>query len=185
MTSTPNSREDQMTDDTDQPQGFLIGDMAYPVEDSPPEQELTPRAQNILSRDYEQAIEQSLQVRRLVLRIIDNGWSAELDPTEHAVVRFIADRTIGFKKVYERVTVRQICNGIMTRDGRWVHRGIKISESTAKRTINRLLEGRYIERVLLRAPNVHSKHYMYAICMTTEEILAYTRPDSELCLYDR
>ncbi len=105
-------------------------------------------------------------MRRLFLKLVERSLKKDLTPSQHAVVGFIADRTLRFNKLWERITVHQICHGIRTRDGLWIHRGIRISERQAQRVLEQLLNGNVILRKPIRATGQTT--YQYAINLECE-----------------
>ena len=59
---------------------------------------------------------------------------------EWKLVTFIARRTIGFGKEFDRMSIDQICNGIQTRDGRRIDHGTGLSRRAAGTACTRLAE---------------------------------------------
>src|SRR6266446_72728 len=55
---------------------------------------------------------------------------AELSGAELKVLLYIMRRTFGFKKDADDIALSQICQGILTRDGRVLDRGTGLSKST-------------------------------------------------------
>ena len=64
----------------------------------------------------------------------------ELSHAELKVLLYIIRRTFGFKKHCDRISLKQISEGIVTKDGRVLDRGAGIDRRTAIRVIKRLEE---------------------------------------------
>jgi len=59
---------------------------------------------------------------------------------EWKVVMFVARRTVGFGKQFDRISINQICRGIRTRDGKCIDHGTGLSRRAAVNTLRSLDE---------------------------------------------
>lgn len=64
----------------------------------------------------------------------------ELTESELKVLLYIIRRTFGFKKETDSISLKQMVEGIRTRDGRQLDRGAGISKTSAVRGVNGLVE---------------------------------------------
>ena len=64
----------------------------------------------------------------------------ELSESELKVLLYIIRRTFGFKKDADSISLKQMVEGIRTRDGRQLDRGAGISKTSAVRGVNGLVE---------------------------------------------
>ena len=58
-----------------------------------------------------------------------------LEPSETVVLLYIFRRTFGFKKSSDNISLRQLVEGITTRDGRVLDRGTGLSKATVARAL--------------------------------------------------
>jgi hypothetical protein len=65
---------------------------------------------------------------------------AYLSGAELKVLLYIIRRTFGFKKDSDHISLRQICNGIKTREGEVLDKGTGLSLSTVQIALKGLLE---------------------------------------------
>jgi hypothetical protein len=65
-------------------------------------------------------------------------WLSELTGSELKVLLYIARRTFGFKKDADRISLTQICEGIVTREGKVLDRGTGLSRTSASRAVKTL-----------------------------------------------
>lgn len=106
------------------------------------------------------ALTKSKRGRARLITLIERHAKKMLTPGEYAVYTFVMDRTLRFDKLWERVTVEDIAQGKKTNDGRWIHRGINMSERNIYRVLSALLEKNY----LLRKPWGYTGNaFQYAI----------------------
>ena len=63
---------------------------------------------------------------------------ARLSPAELVVTLYIIRRTFGFKKPRDTISLRQLVEGIITRDGRTLDHGTGLSKATVARALNSL-----------------------------------------------
>src|SRR5688572_10242430 len=63
---------------------------------------------------------------------------AELSGAEFKVLMYITRRTFGFKKPSDTISLSQMLNGIVTRDGRRLDRGAGLSKKTLLQAITSL-----------------------------------------------
>ena len=94
----------------------------------------------------EELVRNNIDFRMLIFKVLERQYRRELTNSEHAILSFILDRTFRYNKFWERVSIRQICNGLKDREGNWIHCGVKISESQAHRVIHALLDKNIICR---------------------------------------
>lgn len=69
-----------------------------------------------------------------------------LSPTEIVVLLYIIRRTYGFKKRSDNISLKQLCEGITTNDGRTLDRGTGLSKATVARVLKSLEEKNVINR---------------------------------------
>ena len=69
-----------------------------------------------------------------------------LSPTEIVVLLYIIRRTFGFKKRSDNISLKQLCEGIITNDGRILDRGTGLSKATVARVLKSLEEKNIINR---------------------------------------
>jgi len=62
----------------------------------------------------------------------------ELSDAELRVLLYIIRRTFGFKKEADNISLRQMVEGITTRDGRILDRGVGVSKATVSRALQGL-----------------------------------------------
>jgi DnaA-like protein/replication protein O len=74
-----------------------------------------------------------------------------LAPAELVVTLYIIRRTFGFKKTSDSIALRQLTDGIVTRDGRVLDGGTGLSKATVARALNSLEEKGVIIRVRNRS----------------------------------
>jgi hypothetical protein len=60
-------------------------------------------------------------------------WLSQLTGSELKVLLYIVRRTFGFKKDADRISLTQICEGIITREGKVLDRGTGLSRTSASR----------------------------------------------------
>jgi hypothetical protein len=65
-------------------------------------------------------------------------WLSELTGSELKVLLYIVRRTFGFKKDVDWISLTQICQGIVTRDGKVLDRGTGLSRTSVSRAIKTL-----------------------------------------------
>src|SRR5215210_205141 len=63
---------------------------------------------------------------------------AELSGAELKVLLYICRRTFGFKKEKDKISLNQIANGIVTRDGRVLDKGTGLSKRHVQRALKTL-----------------------------------------------
>jgi hypothetical protein len=64
----------------------------------------------------------------------------QLSESELRVLLYIIRRTLGFKKHADTISLKQMTDGITTRDGAVLDRGTGLSKASAARGVKRLLE---------------------------------------------
>lgn len=72
---------------------------------------------------------------------------AELTESELKVLLYIIRRTFGFKKNADTISLKQLSEGIVTRDGRQLDRGAGVSKASAARGVKGLVEKNIITTV--------------------------------------
>lgn len=73
----------------------------------------------------------------------------ELSDAELRVLLYIIRRTFGFKKEADNISLRQMVEGITTRDGRVLDRGVGVS----KATVSRALQGLQVKGIIVAQRN--------------------------------
>ena len=76
----------------------------------------------------------------------------ELTHAELKILLYIVRRTFGFKKAADRISLKQISEGILTKDGKQLDRGAGVDRRTAMRTVKKLED-----RGLIRVKRVKTK----------------------------
>ena len=71
---------------------------------------------------------------------------------ELKVILYLVRRTLGFHKTRDAISLNQICNGIVRKDGRRLDRGTGLHKSTACDALNSLINWGMIKRVTRRDP---------------------------------
>jgi hypothetical protein len=114
-----------------------------------------------MSTTKTQRVQSEIVDRHEIIKIVEREWRKELTMAQHAVVSFIVDRTLRWNKRWERVTVRQMIEGITSRAGAVIHAGIGLGRATIFRAIKVLLDKGYIVRkeILIRG----TVEYQYAV----------------------
>jgi hypothetical protein len=74
----------------------------------------------------------------------------DLSGAEFKVLCYIARRTYGFHRIEDSISLKQICDGILTRDGRRLDHGTGLARSTAVVAIRGLVNRRLILAVRSR-----------------------------------
>ena len=74
-----------------------------------------------------------------------------LEPSEMMVLLYIVRRTYGFKKQSDNISLKQLVEGITTRDGRVLDRGTGLSKATVARALTGLETKNVILRVRRRS----------------------------------
>jgi phage replication O-like protein O len=88
--------------------------------------------------------------------ILDH-WMAELSGAEFKVLMYVARRTYGFGKDSDTISLNQIANGVIKRDGTVLDRGTGVSRMSVARAL-KVLEER---RVIIRQHNLSEKTREY------------------------
>jgi hypothetical protein len=65
-------------------------------------------------------------------------WLSQLTGSELKVLLYIVRRTFGFKKDADRISLTQICESIVTREGKVLDRGTGLSRTSASRAVRAL-----------------------------------------------
>lgn len=71
---------------------------------------------------------------------IFDRFLTELTHAELKVLLYITRRTFGFKKDTDRISLKQISEGIITKDGKQLDRGAGVDRRTAMRVVKQLEE---------------------------------------------
>src|SRR5215213_7565443 len=71
---------------------------------------------------------------------------------ELKVILYLVRRTLGFHKTRDAISLNQICNGIVRKDGRRLDHGTGLHKSTACDALNSLINWGMIKRVTRRDP---------------------------------
>src|SRR5262245_18045437 len=77
---------------------------------------------------------------------------AQLTGAELKVLLYVMRRTFGFKKTSDNISLSQITEGIVTRDGRRLDHGTVLAKSTAAIAVNGLVQKNVIIKVRNREP---------------------------------
>lgn len=120
----------------------------------------------------ERLVKESSAFRKLLLRVIERQYQQRMTISEHAVLSFIIDRTIRYNKLWERITIPQISNGLQQRDGSWIHHGVNISQRQAHRVIHSLLVKGFIQRREI-FDWFHQGEYEYAFSFDNDTLAAF------------
>lgn len=102
----------------------------------------------MLRQDTPEDLFHSKTGRYKLLILIERHVQVSLTPSEYAIYAFISDRTLRFNKRWERITVSNIVNGLQTREGLWVHRGINMEERQVYRKLKEMTDKGYILKQL-------------------------------------
>ena len=81
---------------------------------------------------------------------IDREWQMYLGPIGTAIVRMVMDRTVGWQKDIERISLRQFAEGVwQVKDGKRVciHGGLRIAVGTLKRWLLKLEEVGVVRKI--------------------------------------
>ena len=76
--------------------------------------------------------------------VIERQWCGELSVSQQAVLRFVTDRTIPWNKEWEIITLRQFLEGIVSKAGEVIHKGIRLSKRAIQYALKELVEQGYI-----------------------------------------
>jgi hypothetical protein len=92
----------------------------------------------------------------------------DLSEAELRVLLYLMRRTFGFKKHADAISLKQIINGIQTRDGRVIDRGAGLSHTSVKRGIKGLVERGVIRVEKVRSEDGDYETNIYAIVFKGE-----------------
>jgi DNA-binding transcriptional ArsR family regulator len=73
-------------------------------------------------------------------------WMFRLKRSDILVFLYLCRRILGFNKRSDRVSIAQICTGIVRNDGRVLDRGTQLDKSSVRRSLRRLEALGLIER---------------------------------------
>ncbi len=93
---------------------------------------------------------------------------AELSDGELRVLLYIIRRTFGFKKDYDDISLRQMVEGIRTRDGRVLDRGAGLSKASAARAVAGLSAKGIISATRNSSPQKGNEPTTYALRFRSE-----------------
>lgn len=92
----------------------------------------------------------------------------DLSEAELRVLLYLMRRTFGFKKHADAISLKQIINGIQTKDGRVIDRGAGLSHTSVKRGIKGLVERGVIRIEKVRSEGGDYETNIYAIVFKGE-----------------
>lgn len=98
----------------------------------------------------------------------------ELSDPELRVLLYIIRRTYGFKKESDEISLRQMVDGITTRDGRVLDRGVGVSKASVARALQGLQAKGIVIATRNRStargnePTTYALRFRAAPCLTTE-----------------
>lgn len=90
-------------------------------------------------------------------------FMTELTHAELKVLLYIVRRTFGFKKMSDRISLKQISTGIVTRDGKQLDNGAGVNRRTAQRVVQRLEERGLITVKRVRTEDGYNHVNTYAL----------------------
>ena len=67
--------------------------------------------------------------------LILDSWMSELSGAEFKVLMYVARRTYGFRRESDEISIDQMADGIVTRDGRRLDGGTGLSRNTVAKTV--------------------------------------------------
>ena len=90
-------------------------------------------------------------------RELDRHWAPALSPMEFCFVRFIFDRTFGWRKMWEKIPLRHFTDGVKTADGSFYGSVFSNSRGTVVRILKALVERGCVLR------REYDNSFMYAV----------------------
>ena len=103
-----------------------------------------------------------------------------LSPTEVVVLLYIIRRTFGFKKNSDNISLKQLCEGITTSNGRVLDRGTGLSKATVTRALKKLEEKQVIKRIRRRSEKKGDQPTTYELNFLTPVSQFETPPVSSV-----
>lgn len=94
----------------------------------------------------------------------------DLSGAELKVLLYIIRRTLGFKKPADDISLKQICEGIITRDGRMLDHGTGLAVSTASKAVKSLEEWGVIEAIRNQSAERGSEPTTYRLQLVAEGV---------------
>lgn len=79
-------------------------------------------------------------------KVIERQWSVALSLSEYRVLMMVFDRTMGWGKVWEKITYRQFIDGVQGGDGTVWHCGTGLTPATVSKCLSSLTEMRLLFR---------------------------------------
>lgn len=79
-------------------------------------------------------------------KVIERQWSLSLSLSEYRILMMVFDRTMGWGKVWEKITYRQFIDGVHGSDGTVWHCGTGLTPATVSKGLGRLTDMRLIFR---------------------------------------
>jgi hypothetical protein len=146
-----------------------------------------------LAREYEPEL---WTTRSIYSRMIDRCWTHSLTPAQCALARFIYDRTLGWAKISEQITLRHFTMGTLTdeaicqlgggragrpsiddyqldRHGIPIRAGLKMTKATAMKQLDWLVRDRAVHRIEWGTPG--RLHYAYRLQLDWAGVLVALR----------
>lgn len=94
---------------------------------------------------------------------IFDRFLTDLTHAELKVLLYITRRTFGFKKESDRISLKQISEGITTKDGKQLDRGAGVDRRTAMRAVKKLEERGIITVKRLRTEDGYNSVNVYSL----------------------
>lgn len=97
-----------------------------------------------------------------VMQNIIREWASILSPAETTVLAFVADRTVAFHKTQEKIPYSHFLNGVTSKDGSIITRGINISRRTLHNVLMSLKR-----HGLISTSNGNNESYLFELNVKT------------------
>jgi len=101
---------------------------------------------------------------------------------ELRVMLYVIRRTYGFGKLADRISINQLCNGIMTRDGRRLDWGTGMSRSAVRRGVDGCIKKGLLTVTREQSKNGEFETNLYALRFRPGVVLEEAHPTAEVVL---
>ena len=104
-----------------------------------------------------------LQNTTPIPNVVLDEWLAFLSPAETKVVFYVARRTRGWGRDWDRISLKQMMNGIVRRDGSRLDKGTGLGETACRRAVRSLLSRGVLRREETASKNGASEPPWYSL----------------------
>ena len=103
-----------------------------------------------------------------VPNVILDQWMSHLSPAETKVVFYVARRTRGWGYDWDQISLKQMTNGIVRRDGSCLDKGTGLGETACRRAVRSLLSRGVLRREETASKNGASEPPWYSLNLSWE-----------------